>query len=1607
MLIQMPPVQNWLVGKVTSRLSKDLQTKIDIKHVDFSLFNKMHLLGVMLEDRKQDTILSAGEITVNITDWFFLKKNIELKYIGLKDAYIHLQRSDSVWRHQFLLDYFATPASNNPKKKNAINLALKEIDLQNIFIKQQDGWLGQNMTAALAALKMDPKNIDFNKKIIDIRSLTIDKPYFALQAYKGNKPRDTIEKAPPVIIADSLKLDWNADKWELFADKVSLKNGTFKNDNDDPPMAANSFDGSHIEFAKIDATFENVKWLMDTITADVKLSTTEKSGFEVKQLIAKAKFTPKEMAFHKLDVQTNNSHLQDYFSMKFSSFDAMSDFIEKVKMEANFTKTEINSDDIAYFAPALKTWKKKIFLTGKISGPVAALAGQNLEVQAGNQTYFNGDATLTGLPDIDETFLDIQAKDMKTTYGDAIAFAPELKKINDVNLSKLQYVNFKGNFTGFIRDFVTYGNIQTALGAVNADVNMKLPRGRNPIYSGTVSTPNFNIGALLNNADLGYVSLNAKLKGAGFDPKKGNVALASGIKYIDYKKYRYQNIELDGEVNSNNFDGNLKINDPNAQLSLNGLIDYRKTIPDFNFLAHIDKLNFKPLNLTTENISLTGKVNARFSGKTIDDFLGNANLTDATLVRNGSPLSFDSLALQSTIIDGQKYLTINSNEFSASLQGKFNISDMPNSVKSFFARYYPAYIKPPKTTPANQVFSFDIKTYYFNDFLRLIDSTLGGFNNGHITGSINTITNDLALNLEAPDFAYGKYYFNNIVFNAKGDNEKLAASGKTNNIAIGDSLTIPSAEFSIIAKNDESKIILYSGGENAALRQAKLDAVVYTYSNGVKVEFNPSTFVVNGKTWTIDENGELEFRTNMPAHGQVVLKESNQEIMIRTLPSDVGSWNDIAVSIRNLNLGDIAPFLMPTNRLEGIATANVFIENPGKNMRIVSDDFAGRGIRLDNDSLGDITAKVVYDAPSQELTVKGKTLNPQQKDLAFDIHLYLKDKESQKNNVIALNANNFDLKYLNRFLGDLFADIKGEVTGKFDVKGPFDALYVVGKGKLHNAGLKVKFTQCFYEVEDRDIELTENEINLNGIVLRDTVTNNPVYLKGSILHNSFKDMFFDITVSTRKPGTRDDNNNRPVQVLKTTYNDNKVFYGDVKATGSFVLSGYADNTFMKIDAIASTEHESNFTIASSDSKAGKMPDWLMERKYGVAMADSIYKNTIANVKYDLDVTANPHVLMKFVLDDLTGDEIKGRGSGKLNLKAGTSDALELNGRFDIEEGEYNFTFQSFFKKPFIIRKGSENFISWNGNPMDANINLDAYYKAERVSFAPLSGDFDLDQNLSNSRENVYVNAKLTGQLFKPNFKFGLELDPNSKFRNDFSVTNVLDQLQNNENQITRQVTYLIVFNSFAPPESGITNTGLGAALNEFGYSTFSSISGIFFNEINKKLNNELTKLFGTGVSLVFSGSVYNRNLLTSGNSGFNPQANLSGALTVPIFKDRFVISLGSSMEVPLQSSIQQTVQFLPDVTLEWLINKSGSIRANLFYRENLDYLTTASSSAARLKRTGAGLAYRREFDNLKELFGNIKRKFVDPDNMVALPDSTKKVTPAVSPQKKNPLQPKQ
>ncbi|MEJ7912740.1 MAG: hypothetical protein WKF70_06275, partial [Chitinophagaceae bacterium] len=1403
--------QNWLARRVTARLSKDLQSRIEIKNVAFQFFNKMNLQGVFVEDRKKDTLLYAGTVQVRMTDWFFLKEKADLEYIGLKDAVIHLNRKDSVWNYAFLEQYFSSPGGG--KQKAGIEFNLKNILLQNVSFVQRDGWAGADQIVNLRSLQLDANDLNFSRRLIDINSLVIEEPSIYQSSYPGRRPSTlvTVTSSTGNVILTDTALQWNPQNWTVGIKNLEIKKGSYQTRKGTaPPLPY--FDVSHLGLSNLNASFNNLKFIRDTLTTDLALSADERSGFKIKSLRSKIRFHPRLMEFDQLFLKTNNSVLRDYYAMQFDRIGDMSDFIHAVTLDTRFDRSSLASDDIAFFAPGIKDLNKTFDISGVIKGTVDDLTGEDVRINAGMSTSFRGDFTINGLPAINATYINVTARDLRTNYPDALAFAPALRKLRTPNLGKLGAIRFNGNYTGFVNDFVTYGTIQTALGTIRSDINMKLPANGQPIYSGSLSTAGFQLGAFLNNRELGVISFSGVVKGRGFNPNTLDATVDTKINRLTYGNYTYQNIGAKGRISNKTFDGIFSIKDPNADLNLTGLINFSGTEPVFKLHADINSVNFKALGLTKDDIALKGGLNVNFRGTNIGDFLGDASLTSISFTRGGKTLLLDSFVLFSTYVDGVRSVRARSTQFDATVTGQFDLKSLPDAFTLFLSRYYPSYIRAPRRNFPNQNFSFDISTGVVEEYVELLDEKLSGFNNSHITGSLNVAANSLLLNADVPLVTYNQYSFADLQLIGIGNLDSLSLTGRVNNAVISDSLRFPQTTFSLLVQNDISDITVNTTA-NQTINQASLSAQIKTFSNGASLLFNPSSFILNGKTWNIIQGGELDFRQNSVVQGSVILRESTQEIRISTQPSDVGTWNDLHITLQKLNVGDITPFLIKNNRIEGLLTGDIIIEDPQKRFNVTAR-LNTELLQVDTDSIGQVEASLAYENSTGRFRGSGNNVDPTHV-LNFDFDLDLKDSADLHQNRITVVPQKYPVKILERFLGNLFSDLEGYLSGKLDILEEGNGFNYVGKARLTEGGLKVKFSQVFYKIDDTEIVLTENEINLGKLRLRDkdgaTAT-----VQGSILHKAFQNMEFFINAKV---------DSRPMQLINTTYNDNQQFYGRAKGNGFLELTGPQNDMRMNIEATPSYTDSSYITLPPARSRESGQASFMVERKYGRLMTDEELRGTASNLTYDISLTANPLVNVEVILDETTGDVIKGRGTGNLRLRAGTAEPLSIRGRYDLQDGLYVYTFQSFFKKPFVLRRSSNNYIEWTGDPYTAQINFEAVYTAENVSFAPLASSLQLS-NFDSYREDVYVVAQFSGELFRPTFNFKLEFPDNSRARNDPSLTFGIQQIEKNTNEINKQVTYLIVTNSFAPFESNVTGYN---PLNEFAYST---ISGLFFGEIN-------------------------------------------------------------------------------------------------------------------------------------------------------------------------------
>lgn len=1518
--------------------------------MSIGFLNRLNLEGLLVRDQQKDTILYAGAMKVRITDWFIFKDKATLRFVGLENAVVKVNRKDSTWNYQFIVDHFSSPNPSAPNKKGGLDLDLKKIDLKNIRLIQEDRWVGEIMQVSLASLVADASFADLNKTIFLLDEVKLDKPFFSTQSITALRP-DSLRKRKANTALPDTGMYFNAGNMHIEAKKMVINDGRlFLDSDEDKPYKY--FDGAHIQLSKLTGTFTNLSFIKDTLKTQIDLSVKDRSGFEIKKLKTKFKLTPQIMELANLDLQTNKSRLGSYYAMRFRDFNKdFGDYVNKVTMDARFTNAKVHSDDIAYFAPDLWSLKKNIDLNGHFLGTVADFNITGLSASLGYGTRLSGTLAMKGLPNINTTHILFNNGTVVTNYNDLVTVAPSLKKINEPNIAALGNIIYRGNFKGTISNFATAGVFSTELGGITTNVSLQLPRKGEPIYTGKIETERFNIGKFLNTDGLGYVNFKGAIKGSSFQIENLRTTLDGDIDSLQFNGYTYTNINTNGTFQRKAFSGEVDIDDPNLNFTTSVEIDLSKDIPSFNMVGDLVYSNLKELNFLKDKIEVTGLLDANFTGTNIDNFLGTAKFLNASIRDDSTQQSFDSLALTSLYEGNNKVLRVGSNEFTANIIGQYSILELPASFQSFLHHYYPVYISEPKETPQNQQFSVRLQTNYIEPYLRMFSKDISGFNDASLTGTVDTKNSSLRITTNIPYGKFENYTFSGVQLNGAGTLDTLSLRGEVSSIVVGDSMRFPNTTFDVKASNDHSIVSITTSADNT-LNDANLNADIYTLSDGVRVQFRPSSFVLNTKKWNLEKEGELVVRKNFVNATNVKFSQGFQEIVVETEEEDGGNVNNLVVQLKNVILGDFASLFLTSPRLEGLTSGKVvmsdFFGQFSANAILKAEQF-----RMDDDSIGLVAIKGGYNSRTGLIPFEVNSLNP---GFGFGVKGSYNLKDSTGNSLMTeVDLNDANISLLNQFLTGLFSELKGQAFGKLKVSGNPSSPDLTGRVKLKEAGMRVDYTKVYYTIDSATINFENDGINFGQFTIRDQY-NNTGSVKGKLFEKGFKNMAFDFELSTPK-----------LLLIDTKPQDNEQFYG--KAIGNATLSLKGPETNARMTLKAETNDTSHIYIPNSVSRESGQADFIVFREYGTEMIEEKNKSNF-NLLVDLDITANNMASIDVILDDLTGDVIKATGNGNLKIRAGTTEPLTIRGRYNIERGNYDFNFQSFIRKPFELLPDAGNYIEWTGDPMNANIRIDAQYTAERVALYDLVSNLNMSGTAKGYRGEVFVIAQLRDRLTKPSISFKLDFPQGSPIKSDNELSQYISRLEKDENEILKQVSFLIVFNTFAPPSTG--NGGGGSSSNaSIAAIGANTLSQLLTKEINKMLTDVLYKLTGDkSLQFDIGTSWYSNAAIASGATGGTSNSNsidrsrINFKLGKSFFQDKMVVTFGGDLDFNLNNSSavkNGNLQWLPDLNIEFILSKDRKLRAIIFNKNSLDI---TGSSFGRRNRFGATISYRKDFERL-------------------------------------------
>ncbi len=205
LILQTPPGQNFVRGKVENYLTKKLHTRVEIGKLSVSFPNSLTLKNVYIEDQTKDTLISGGMLKVDINMLKLLTNEIQIKEINLENITAKIKRvnQDTVFNFQFIVDAFMSNQKDTSTihDSSTLNMNIDNIVLNNIRLLYQDVITGDDMNLFITHLDAPIKKFDPSHLYFDI-------PTFTLRGLKGyyyqNEPlKPKIDSAIAKAISES------------------------------------------------------------------------------------------------------------------------------------------------------------------------------------------------------------------------------------------------------------------------------------------------------------------------------------------------------------------------------------------------------------------------------------------------------------------------------------------------------------------------------------------------------------------------------------------------------------------------------------------------------------------------------------------------------------------------------------------------------------------------------------------------------------------------------------------------------------------------------------------------------------------------------------------------------------------------------------------------------------------------------------------------------------------------------------------------------------------------------------------------------------------------------------------------------------------------------------------------------------------------------------------------------------------------------------------------------------------------------------------------------------------------------------------------------------
>lgn len=1469
-LLYLPPVQQWAVGKATAYASRETGMDISVGRIKLVFPLDLGVDDILVTQpsdslpQRRDTIADISRVVVDVRLWPLFSGNVVVDELEISRAAINTVGLVPSAHVRGTLGRLAMRSRGIDLGRGTVNIDDAELSDARVMVALNDT-VAEDTTTSAALWKIVADRVTIERT--DLVLLT---------------PGDTIRLHAYMGRAEALRTSVDLATSAYGVGSLTLADGAVDYDMTMEPRAKDGLDANHVSLSRIAVALDSIYYCAPETRLNIRrFAMRERSGIEISDIVGEVRMDSVRLHLPRLVLRTPDSELEARVAMDLNAMDKVAPGHVSLRLMGS-----IGKQDIMRFCGGLSPQfvrsypNRPLTLRASAGGNMRHVDLTGLAVELPTAFSLTADGRADNLSDMKRLRADIRLKGrtQDLSFLTALADAATAR-----NYRVPHGITLDGRLTA---DGSRYGaKLKLGEGGGTVSVDGSFDAGA-MAYRATVDVDRINLHHFMPHDSLYTVTARAEVDGRGTDmlSRRSRLTAKAEVSRFDYgTAWRLGNIRADVRMADGHARADIESRNELADgtVSLDALLDPKRV--EATLSTDLGRADLYRLRLVEKpmQVGMCAHVDVASDMKQSHAVKGYFNdFTIRTEKKTYRPkdLTLDMLTCCDTtwakVSSGNLdlYMTAGCGYEELAAQGRTLAGEMMAQMNN-------KVIDQPRLRELLPVMELRLTSGTDNpvaNMLRFRGITFDDFAIDMRTSPQEGINGDMRVYSLTAD----SMRIDTIRMHIRQEESNVRFSGIVQNNRRNPQFVFKTLMAgTILERGAELNLRYYD-------RDDRLGVLIGTRAevcdSGLQVHLLPDRPTLGYKEFNLNHDNFILLGRDRRIEAKVdLVADDGTGVKIYSDDRNPDMLQDITVSLNQFDLDKITSVMPYAPRISGLLNGDFHLMLDKERQLAMVSDMSVRKMTYEKCPMGDIGSEFAYLMRDDSTHVVEATLTQNGREVGLLSGTY-RDEGKDGYLDATFDMTRFPLATVNGFMPDQLFGLTGYAEGRVTVKGVPSRPVVDGEVLLDSSYLVSVPYGVTLRFDNDPVRVVGSNLLFENFTMY-AYNDNPLNIAGNIDFSNLDRITMDMRMRARD-----------YQLINAKQTRGSVAYGKAFVNFMGSLKGDLDNLQMRgqLDVLGKTD----MTYILEDSPLNsddRLKDLVTFTDFRDTAHVEVKRPPIGGLDMLLMVNIEQGAHIFCALNADRSNYVSLEGGGELRMEYNPTDDMQLFGRYTINSGTMKYSLPIIPLKTFKIAQGS--YIEFTGDMMNPRLNLTATEEVKTLVSTEDGG---------NSRSVLFnCGVKVTKTLNDMGLEFTLDAPE------DMTLTNELAAMSAEERG---KIAVLMLSTGMYIADGNTGKFSMNSALNSFLQSEINSIAGNALRTVDISV--------GMDQNSDATGNTYNDYSFKFAKRFWNNRVS-------------FVIGGKLSDNSSEAMGAEQDQTFIDNVSLEYRIDQTAMRYVRLFYNK--------------------------------------------------------------------------